>query len=261
MRQRRRFSLFGGLGGLAGAAIASVTVLLAVTALAALTGCGGNTDAAASDSDASQDADVPTGNINAEFRLPSGSASTATYTLTGPNGFSQAGTLDFQGSQAIGFLIESVPSGMYVISFTATDGDGGMESCMGSTTVTVTAPQTAMVDLTGTCSGGPYVPIGFGTIETFVSLPTGISLASAACVLAGPAGLEAQHALTVAGTSGLHFLLTQVPAGDGQVLSVTGMATNGDVCSVSKSVDVAVGQTTQATIHILCEAPRAGGGG
>jgi hypothetical protein len=257
MRQHRRFSLFGGL---AGTASASVAATVAVAALAALTGCGGNTDAAASEPDASQDADVPTGNINAEFRLPSGSASTATYTLTGPNGFSQAGTLDFQGSQAIGFLIESVPSGMYTISFTATDGDGGMESCMGSTTVTVAAPQTAMVDLTGTCSGGPYVPIGFGTIETFLSLPTGISLASAACILAGPAGLEAQEALTVAGSSGLHFLLDHVPAGDGQVLSITGMATNGDVCSVSKSVDVAIGQTAQATIHLLCEAPRAGGG-
>lgn len=242
------------------AGCASTLALATFLASGASGACGGSSEQAAGPAaDGGAEASAEMGSINAEFRLPSGSASTASYRLTGPNGFSQASMLDFQGSQAIGFLIDNVPAGSgYALSFTASAGDGG-ESCTASTSVEVMAQKTASVDLTATCAGGPYVPSGYGTIDTWVSLPAGISLATAHCTLTGPAGIEVDAPITVSGSSGLHFGLQQVPAGPAQVLVVTATATNGETCQAPKAVDVVANQTTQATLPLQCQRTAAGG--
>jgi hypothetical protein len=213
-------------------------------------GCSGSVDDAGGGTDASADA-ASLGNISAQFRLPSGSASTASYTLTGPN-FNQAATLDFMGSQAIGFLINGVPPGTYQIAFTATDADGG-ESCMGSTTIVVQPGKTATANLEASCVGGPYVPSGYGLVDTWVTLPRGVSLTAATCTLTGPAGLEVpDFALTPMGSSDLHFGLKMVPAGPGQVLVINGTASDGTNCENSIAVDVVANQTAEAMLTLVC---------
>lgn len=222
-----------------------------------LVGCGGSTEQnSETGTDAGGDGAANSGSINAEFRLPSGSASTASYTLTGPEGYSLASTLDFQGSQAIGFLIEGVPAGSgYTLAFTATDGaDAGLgESCTGSTSIVVTAEKTSMVDLVATCTGGPYVPMGYGTVDTWVSFPRGLSLAAAACSLIGPAGIETNGPVEVSGTSDLHFALQHVPAGDRQVITITASASNGEQCEANAPIDVGASATAEAMLLLQCK--------
>lgn len=225
-----------------------------------LVACSGSVDSVGSSpGDGRSDGASDLGSLSVEFHLPSGSASTASYTLTGPNGFSLASTIDFAGSQAIGFLITKVPAGGgYALMFTATDGDGG-ESCAGMTTVSVTANQTTTVNLDATCTGGPYVPIGYGTIDVWVSTPAETSLSEASFSLTGPAGIEAQSgtggvpALTVSGTAGIHFTLDRVPAGNGQVLSFTADTTTGQKCEASAAVNVAVNATAEAMLNFVCQ--------
>jgi hypothetical protein len=213
-----------------------------------LTGCGGSTQQVGGSPDAAADL----GSINAEFRLPSGSASTASYRLTGP-GFSQASMLDFEGSQAVGFLINDVPAGSYTLAFTATNGDGG-ESCSGTTSIAVQAGTIAMVNLDATCVGGPYVPTGYGSIDTWVSVPMGTTVTAATCTLTGPAGTEVPgRPLMWSSGSGLHFELTQIPAGPGQVLVISGAATDGKTCENSIAVDVTANETAEAMLELVCK--------
>jgi hypothetical protein len=231
--------------------VSAFVVGCAVLGGACLVACSGSV-ASGSAPAAAPDAG-PVGSISAEFQLPSGSASTANYTLTGPNGFSLAAMLDFAGSQAIGFIITSVPAGPgYMLSFTATDGDGG-ESCMGSTTVDVVANKTATVNVEASCTGGPYVPIGYGLIDAWVTTPPQVSLSSASFSLTGPAGVEANQSLTVSGSASVHFGLKQVPAGDGQVLAITATTTTGQKCEASAAINVDVNATAEAMLNLTCQ--------
>jgi hypothetical protein len=229
---------------------AAVAIGLACTS--ALTGCGGTVDSATPPSDSGADA-TALGSINVEFRLPSGTASAASYRLTGPNGFSYASMLNFDGSQAVGFLLGSIPVGSgYQLSLTASDADGG-ESCTGSTTFEVTANKTTMIMLDATCIGGPYVPTGYGAIDAWVAVPNDVMLTTASCSLAGPAGIEANAELTDGGTSGgLHFGLTHIPAGTGQVLSIGAQTTTGLKCAASAAIDVAANTTAEAMLALVC---------
>jgi hypothetical protein len=228
-------------------------LVVGLACAAALGGCSGSVDSVNSSSDGGADDAPALGSLNVEFRLPSGTASTASYRLTGPNGFSYASTLNFDGSQAVGFLLGSIPVGSgYELSFTASDADGG-ESCAGSTTFAVGAKKTTMVMLDATCIGGPYVPTGFGAIDAWVAVPHGVTLTGATCSLAGPAGIEVDQSLTVSSTGGgLHFGLMSVPAGTGQVLSIGGQTSTGLKCATSMAVDVAANATAEAMLSLVC---------
>jgi hypothetical protein len=214
-----------------------------------LSACGSSADPSSDGADARATA---VGNLNVEFHLPTGSVSTATYRLTGPNGYSKGSSLDFMGSQVFGFFVANVPAGNgYTLSFNGSD-DGG-ESCMGMTTFNVTNGQTAMVNVDATCIGGPYVPSGYGGIETWVNVPRQTSLASAQCSLIGPAGIEANQSLTVSGMDSLHFTLSQVPAGNGQVLTLTAVTTTNAKCNASATVNVVANQTAVAMVALACQ--------
>jgi hypothetical protein len=223
-------------------------------ALAALSvaACSGSNDQATNGQN--QGASVPSGTISAQFLLPSGSVTSGSYTLTGPGGFTRTQSLDFEGIQEIAFAIDDVPAGSgYTLAFTAGAGDGG-ESCSGSTTFDVTASATAMVNVTATCTGAPYVPDGYGSIEVWVTPPAGVSLGSAACTLTGPAGVEAQDNLTVNGTEGIHFTLQSVPSGAGQLLSLTATTSDGGkTCTASKTLDVTANQMAEAMVTLQCQ--------
>ncbi|MGH7438791.1 MAG: hypothetical protein ACRENE_24150 [Polyangiaceae bacterium] len=228
---------------------------IAFACTAVVGACSGSVDTETPPSDGgSGDAAGPVGSINVEFRLPSGSASAASYRLTGPNGYSLASMLDFQGSQAVGFLLGSIPAGTgYELSLTASGEDGG-ESCSGSTTFAVKANETTMITLDATCVGGPYVPSGYGSVDAWVAVPNGEALSVASLSLLGPAGVEADSPLQVsdAGGGGLHFGLKNIPVGSGHVLAVTGQTTTGLKCDASLSVDVSANATAEAKLNLIC---------
>jgi hypothetical protein len=217
-----------------------------------LASCGGSTDQAAlaSSTDAGNGAD-DNGSINAEFRLPSGTASQASYSLTGPNGFRQSDTLNFDGSQAIGFLIDNVPAGSgYTLTFTADSGTG--EMCSGSAAVDVAAQMTAPVDVTAQCTGAPPPPAGFGSLEVWASLPQNVTFSGANFVLMGPTGVEAMNSVVVDGAS-LHFTLQAVPAGAGQTLTLNAMTRDGSkTCTATSEFTVVANQTTETMLAPVC---------
>jgi len=244
------FDLVGGMHRIQGRVTAPCVIACGL--VLGLAACGGSTNQAVggSSSDGGNgSADV--GSINAEFQLPSGTASMASYTLTGPNNFSRTDTLDFDGSQAIGFLIDDVPPGDgYTLSVMASS-DGG-EVCDGSTSLTVTAQMTTPVDVTAQCTGAPYVPTGYGALEVWATLPSGISFAGAEFVLQGPAGVEDTDAVAVDG-AGLHFILQQVPAGPGQMLSLTAVANdNLEKCTATSTFAITANQTAEVMLTPTC---------
>jgi hypothetical protein len=161
--------------------------------------------------------------------------------------------LNFDGSQAIGFLIDNVPAGIgYMLTFMADDGDGG-EACSGTATVSVTAQQTESVDVTAQCTGAPYVPTGYGSLDVWATLPASASFSQAAFVVTGPGGLEAQNTVTVTG-NGLHFTLNAIPAGTGQVLTLNATSSDGSVtCSASSTFNIIANQTSEAMLSPQCE--------
>jgi hypothetical protein len=214
-------------------------------------GCGGSTDKEVGSADSNEGGSSSGGTIDARFALPSGSASIASYTLTGPNGFNRTSSIDFDGSQAVEFLIDSVPAGDgYVLSVMASN-DGG-ESCMGSKTLSVATGQEVSVDVTATCTGAPYVPSGYGSLEVFATPPAGVSLASAQCVVTGPAGSEANLPVAVNGTEGIHFVLMVIPAGASQELSLTAQTSTGKTCSAASPFDIVANQVSEAHVYFQC---------
>jgi hypothetical protein len=224
--------------------------------------CGGaTTQAQESPSDGGNEASVDNGNINATLRLPAGMASSASYTLTGPNSFHRSSMQDFEDVQEVAFYIADVPPGTgYTLTVLAGSGDGG-EACNASTMLDVTANQTKSVDLVAQCTGAPpIVATGYGSLDVWATLPMGVSLATASCVLTGPAGVEAQAPVNVSGSSSLHFGLNNVPAGKGQMLTITGTVVGGtETCTATSSFDILVNQTSETTLLLRCQMAPGGG--
>jgi hypothetical protein len=174
----------------------------------------------------------------------------AAYTLTGPNNFRRADSLNFDGSQEIGFLINDVPPGSgYMLTFNASSGSG--EVCGGSTSVDVAAQMTATANVTAQCTGAPYVPTGYGSVDVWAALPPSVKFATADIILIGPAGVEDSSSVMVGGT-GLHFTLKQVPAGQGQMLSLTAMSSDGHTCTAASTFNVVANQTAETMLSASC---------
>jgi hypothetical protein len=226
--------------------------------------CGGSTTQAqqSSSNGGGNGTSADTGIINATLRLPSGTASTASYTLTGPNSFNRSSMQDFPDVQEVAFYIADVPAGTgYMLTVLASSGDSG-EACNASTMLDVTANQTNNVDLVAQCTGAPPVPTGYGALDVWATLPAGVSLASAECVLTGPAGVEAQSPLKVSGSSSLHFQLNNIPAGKGQMLTINANGVGGTMmCSAMSTFDILPNKTSETTLLFRCEATPSGGAG
>ncbi len=165
---------------------------------------------------------------------PVGLGSTASYTLTGPNGFSQAATLDFQGSQAIGFLIENVPAGSgYTLSSRPRRRRGRGRVVHGlhlnRSRGREDGERRSHRDLHRWPVRAHRVRHDRGVRDVARG-----NLAHRGTVQADGAG-QASKCTTKrsrsSGSSGLHFLLNQVPAGlAARCWTVTGKATNGEIC-------------------------------
>lgn len=119
---------------------------LALGAAFSLTGCGD--DPTSSPESASEDA----GEVSLALSLSSGaSLNSVSYTVTGPGGFAQSGSLDVSHSSKITGVIGGLPAGAgYSVSLSATSTDASV-TCNGSATFSVTAKQTTPVTVAMAC--------------------------------------------------------------------------------------------------------------
>jgi 5'-nucleotidase len=120
--------------------------VLAMSALFGVAGCGGTEPRSLGH--ASEDA----GTISLGLVLASGAAvSSASYTITGPGGFSKTGAIDVSQSQALSATIGGIPAGSgYSIALSATSTDAGT-SCNGAASFSVSAGQTTPVTVPVAC--------------------------------------------------------------------------------------------------------------
>jgi hypothetical protein len=113
-------------------------------------GCNGR-QAANTPSQSSDGRDV-TGSVSLDLRLASGATiNTASYTITGPGGFSKSGIIDVSQSTTVSATIAGIPAGSgYLITLSAVSTDLST-NCSGSATFNVLAGQTAAVSVPLAC--------------------------------------------------------------------------------------------------------------
>src|SRR5678816_2003676 len=92
------------------------------------------------------------GGVTASLQLsPTTMLNTASYSITGPNAFARAGTIDVSHSETIAVTIGGIPAGIgYNASITGTATDG-VTSCSGSAMFSVTAKMTTALMITIQC--------------------------------------------------------------------------------------------------------------
>jgi hypothetical protein len=112
-------------------------------------GCSGN------DAPATPSENAKTGSIEMGLTLASGEViNTASYTITGPNGYSKSGSVDVSKSKKISAQVGGIPAGAgYSVTIAATSSAGGQ--CGGSATFAVTAGRTVTVTVSVTCKEAP----------------------------------------------------------------------------------------------------------
>jgi len=117
----------------------------------------------------------------------------ASYTITGPGGYSKAGSVDLSASTKLSVTIGGIPSGSgYRITFNATATDAAT-TCTGSATFDVTAGTTTPVDVSVDC----HQPATAGNVRVNGALDVcpvvdGVSALPNAVFLGGSVALTAQ---------------------------------------------------------------------
>src|SRR5262249_5422104 len=120
---------------------------LALSSYTFITGCG-KTTAPIENTDS-------TGTVAFDLRLPDGrQINSASYMITGPNNFTKSGTINVSNSNTLSATIGGLPPGNLQITITAMTVDGTV-SCGGMKTFTVTAGQTANVQVPLSCHEAP----------------------------------------------------------------------------------------------------------
>src|SRR5262249_15148234 len=89
-----------------------------------------------------------TGSVSASLQLtPTTTLDTASYSITGPRGFSRMGTTDVSHSQTISATIGGIPAGSgYSVAISATASDG-VTLCSGSAMFSIAAKMTSLVSI------------------------------------------------------------------------------------------------------------------
>jgi hypothetical protein len=97
-----------------------------------------------------------TGTVNLSLQLAGGqSVQTATYTITGPNGYSKTGAINVSASAKLAATISGIPTGAgFQISISAVTTDGSV-SCIGSARFDVAPGKTVVVMIALTCHEAP----------------------------------------------------------------------------------------------------------
>jgi len=122
---------------------------LGLCGVTSLAGCGSQSDGPSSSSPATEES---VGSVGLQLQMASGATiKSASYTITGPNGFSKTGTIDVSVATKLSATIGGLPAGAgYSITLSATSSEGGT-SCAGSGSFSVVAHQTATVTVAVTC--------------------------------------------------------------------------------------------------------------
>jgi hypothetical protein len=121
---------------------------LGICGVSSLIGCGDNS--------AATENDGATGELGIALQIPGGlSIQTASFSITGPNGFSRTGTIDVSGSTKLTALISGIPAGRgFQITLTATTTDASA-SCTGAASFDVMPGRITATTVPMTCLEGP----------------------------------------------------------------------------------------------------------
>lgn len=147
------------------------------------------------------------GSVGLALTLGSGqSVAAATYTVSGPNGFTKSATIDVSHSTTISTVIGGLPAGAgYSISIVATTTDGAT-MCSGSASFTVTAHATTAVTVHLTCHEQPRTGTAIinGTVNVCPTL-TALSANPGEVIVGEPVALSASAVDSDAGPSPLAY--------------------------------------------------------
>jgi hypothetical protein len=122
---------------------------LGLCGIATLAACSSPSEKTSSSSPASEES---VGSVGLDLQLASGAIlNSASYTITGPGGFSKTGSVDISHSTKLSATIGGLPAGSgFSITLSSTSTDGGT-TCGGSASFAVTAHNTATVTVPMTC--------------------------------------------------------------------------------------------------------------
>ncbi len=175
------------------------TALVSVTGLATLSavqmiGCS-SSNATGSGSTVGEDV----GTVGMKLTLPGGvTVSTVSYTITGPNSFTQSGSVSVQNSTTISFTVGGLPPGNnYSIAMSAVSTDGSV-TCTGTATFAVVARTTTPVSDTLQCNSGVAeagaIQVNGSTYACASTYPGSISAMPSSTVVGGTVALTAAPA-------------------------------------------------------------------
>lgn len=93
-----------------------------------------------------------------------------------------------------------------------------------------------------------------------LQIAPGVALASAGYAITGAGGFSRTGMFDVSNSASVSGVVPGLPAGTGYTVTLSGAAAGGGAtCAGSATFDVAAGQTTPVTVHVLChETPRTG---
>ncbi len=140
-----------------------------------------------------------TGQIGMELTLPGGETlNTVSYTVTGPNGYTQSNSVPVQNSTTISFTVGGIPAGNnYSIAISGTSADSTV-TCSGSASFSVVARTTTTVTDTLQCSSavgeGGAVAVNAPTYACASTFQGAISASPSETTIGGSVTLQATAA-------------------------------------------------------------------
>jgi hypothetical protein len=127
---------------------------LGLCGVASLAGCGNANDGTGTDTRAPEGQES-VGEVGLKLQVAGGTINSATYTITGPNGFTKTGTLNLSAATKLTATIGGLPAGAgYSITLAAATTNGAL-NCSGSAGFSVVAHQTATVTVPLACKEAP----------------------------------------------------------------------------------------------------------
>jgi hypothetical protein len=221
--------------------VMNIGVAFVLALASAATGCGSNVP-----SSDGHPGDAATGSIGLALSLGSGvTLLSASYTITGPNGFSRTDTIDLTHATALSTLIGGLPAGSgYTIAINATSSDG-TTTCAGSAGFSVTAQTSTDVTVHMTChQGGQTGSVSVNGVINECPVADGVSASPTQVAVGFPVALAVSAHDSDAGPSPLAY---QWSAASGS-FSSSSSATPTFVCNapgpVTLTVTVSDGDTT-----------------
>jgi hypothetical protein len=168
--------------------------LVASSASAMATGCYGNDESPTPTKNSEKhDANAKSGSVGLDLQVGSGTTLTsATYTITGPGGYTKSNTIDISNSPTLSFVVGGIPAGQgFNITVSATTADA-TTTCSGSgAPFNVTASATTQVTVALDC----HEPAKTGSVlvngtTNVCPVADGISANPAAVFVGGTVALD-----------------------------------------------------------------------